>query len=229
MQKERLQKILSQFGICSRRQAEEFILSGKVKVNDKIAKLGDKADLQTDKITINNKVVETSHGASKFVYYLVNKPAGYLCSNRRHKKSDKLVIDLVPKEPRVWSVGRLDKESTGLIILTNDGEFTQKYTYPKFEHEKEYEIEVDKKITQDFLQHMKTGIELSEGIAKADEILKISENKFKIILHQGWNRQIRRMCHKLGYEVLELKRLRIGKIELGNLSEGKYKIIEKIK
>lgn len=226
--KVRIQKILSGNGICSRRQAEELILSGKVKVNNKIAKLGDKADLSKDKLTIDNKQL-TINKNENFIYYLVNKPVGYLCSNRRHKKTDKLAIDLVPKEPRVWSVGRLDKDSSGLLILTNDGDFTQKHTHPKFEHEKEYEVIIDKSITEKFLQSMKSGIELSEGIAKADKILKISENKFKIVLHQGWNRQIRRMCEKLGYSVIELKRTRVGEWKLGELKEGKYKVISNLK
>jgi len=226
--KERLQKILSQAGICSRRKAEELILSGKVEVNNKIAKLGDKADLEKDKISVDNKIVETRHVASNLVYYLVNKPKDYLCSSRRHKTTDKLVIDLVPKKPRVWSVGRLDRESTGLILLTNDGNFTNQYTHPKFEHEKEYEVVVGKPITKDFLKQTQKGIKLKEGTAKADKITKISENMFNIILHQGWNKQIRRMCQNLNYKVVDLKRIRIGKWKLGNLSEGKFKTISNI-
>ena len=221
---ERLQKIISQAGICSRRQAEELILCKVVFVNDKLAKLGDKADISKDKIVVNKKEIKLNQD-KKFVYYLVNKPKDYLCSTRRHKKTDNIITDLVPAEPKVYPVGRLDKNSTGLIILTNDGDFTQKYTHPKFEHEKEYEVDVFKTLTKDFLQKMKSGIKLQEGIAKADKISKISDNRFRIVLHQGWNRQIRRMCESLNFKIANLKRIRIGEFKLEDLEEGECKIV----
>jgi pseudouridine synthase len=222
---ERLQKILSRYGVASRRKAEELILNNKVKVNGKISKLGDKADIVKDKVFVNNKELKVKEN---FVYYILNKPKGYICSvEDRHSK--KLITDLVSKEPKVWPVGRLDKDTTGLIILTNDGDLTNKLTHPSFKHEKEYVVEVNKPITPDFLQKMQKGIKLEEGNARADKIKKISDKRFNLILHQGWKRQIRRMCKELNYSVLELKRIRIGKIKLGVLKIGKYITKDKIK
>ena len=189
--------------------------------------MGDKADINKDKITVNDKqLIVNRH--KNFVYYIINKPKGYICSNVKQKKTDKLVIDLVPKEYKVWVVGRLDKNSLGLVMLTNDGELTQKYSHPKFEHEKEYEVVVNGEVSEEFLKQMKKGIMLDEGLAKADKIKKISNRSFNIILHQGWKRQIRRMCGELGMGVIGLKRIRIGDIKLGNLKEGEYKLISKL-
>ncbi len=222
---ERLQKILSRYGIASRRKAEELILNKEVKVNGKISKLGDKADVEKDKISVNNKELESKQD---FVYYILNKPKGYICSVKdRHSRQ--LITDLVPRNPKVWSVGRLDKDTTGIIILTNDGDLTNKLTHPSFKHEKEYVVKVNKDITSDFLEKMQKGIKLEEGIAKADKIKKISGNRFSLILHQGWKRQIRRMCKELDYSVLDLKRIRVGKIKLGDLKIGKYIKKDKIK
>ncbi|MFC1622616.1 pseudouridine synthase [Patescibacteria group bacterium] len=220
---ERLQKILSQAGVCSRRKAEELILSGKVKVNNKIASLGDQADLKKDKIQVAGKEISNNQ---EFVYYILNKPKGYV-SSTQDKHADKLVIDLVPQEPKVWPVGRLDKDSIGLIVLTNDGDLTNKLTHPSFQHEKEYEVIVNKPITDEFLEKMQKGIKLNEGIARADKIKKISNKKFNIILHQGWKRQIRRMCETLKFQIVELKRIRIDKIKLDDLAQGDYKLIFK--
>ncbi|MFH1456982.1 MAG: pseudouridine synthase, partial [Patescibacteria group bacterium] len=186
--KERIQKILSRYGISSRRKAEELILAGRIKINNKIAMLGDKADIDIDSIILNNKKLKIKN--ENHTYYLVNKPIGYICSVA-DKYADYLITNLVPKAPKVWPVGRLDKNSTGLMILTNDGELTNKLTHPKFQHEKEYIVEVDKDINKNFINRLKTGIKLKEGIARADNIKIISGKKFNIILHQGWNRQIR--------------------------------------
>ncbi len=218
---ERLQKILARHGLASRRKSEELILSGQIKVNGKLAKLGDKADETRDEITINNQKISDN---KNFVYYLLNKPRGYICSFKR-RKGEKLAVDLVPRNPRVWTVGRLDKDSNGLLILTNDGRLTEELTHPKFEHEKEYEVIVDGILKPDFLKKMKKGIFLEEGLASADRIRQLSKNKFSLTLHQGWKRQIRRMCNILGHEVVELKRVRIGKWILGNLKEGEWKKI----
>ena len=133
---ERLQKVLSKYGIASRRKAEEFILNKKILINNKTAKLGDKVDLEKDEVLINNKKLIINKDTDNFVYYLVNKPLDYVCSFS-DKYAKNLVIDLIPKKPKVWPVGRLDKNSTGLIILTNDGELTNKLTHPKFNHKKE--------------------------------------------------------------------------------------------
>jgi len=136
-------------------------------------------------------------------------------------------VDLVPKFPRVWTVGRLDKDSRGLIILTNDGKLTEELTHPKFEHEKEYEVIVNKNITPEFLRRMQKGVALSEGLARADKIRQLGTKKFALTLHQGWKRQIRRMCEALGYHAIDLVRVRVGKWRLENLREGKYKNVKK--
>ena len=241
---ERLQKILSRYGVASRRKAEELILNNKVKVNGKISKLGDKADILKDKVLVNNKPISIKED---FVYYILNKPKGYVCSTK-DKYSKNLITDLVPKIPKVWPVGRLDKDTTGIILLTNDGELTNKLTHPSFKHEKEYIVKVNRDITDSFLEKMKKGVRLEEGIAKADKIhpvkssetnfskrkiisqgKKISDNTFSLILHQGWKRQIRRMCGELNYSVLDLKRTRVQKIKLGDLKIGKYIKKDKIK
>jgi pseudouridine synthase len=228
---ERLQKILARHGIASRRASEELILAGKIKVNGRVAKLGEKADESEDEIEVDNKKLKTQltehkKGETKFVYYLLNKPRGYECSlvNRR---GERLAVDLVPKFPRVWTVGRLDKDSRGLIILTNDGKLTEELTHPKFEHEKEYEVIVNKNITPEFLRRMQKGVALSEGLARADKIRQLGTKKFALTLHQGWKRQIRRMCEALGYHAIDLVRVRVGKWRLENLREGKYKNVKK--
>lgn len=225
--KERIQKVLSRAGVCSRREAEKFILQGKVKVNNSVAVLGDKIEIGLDKIILNNNIIKTQNLTSHPVYYLVNKPKGYICTTK-DRYAKKMITDLVPELHKIWPVGRLDKDSTGLIILTNDGDLTNKLTHPKFEHEKEYEVVVNKKITKDFLDKMEKGVKLKQGIAKVDKIKKIDDNKFNVVLHQGWNRQIRRMCGELGYGVVELKRIRIGNIKLGRLKEGEFKKISRL-
>ncbi|HPA25782.1 MAG TPA: pseudouridine synthase [bacterium] len=225
---ERLQKILARHGIASRRKAEELILSGAIKVNGRIAKLGDKADETKDYITYKKqRLGATDKRENNFVYYLLNKPVGYICSLKR-KDDEKLATDLVPKKPRVWTVGRLDKDSCGLLMLTNDGQLTEQLTHPKFEHEKEYLVKVNKNITERFLDKLLAGIELAEGLATADNVKQIKKDEFIITLHQGWKRQIRRMCTALNYEVKELKRIRIGQWTLKNLKEGEYITISNI-
>lgn len=219
---ERLQKILARHGIASRRKSEELILSGQVSVNGSAVKLGDKADENIDKITINNKPLTVD---KKFVYYLLNKPIGYICSLRR-RRGEKLAVDLAPHVPRVWTVGRLDKDSSGLLILTNDGRLTEELTHPKHEHQKEYEVTVDRKLKSSFFQLMKKGVNLAEGEARADQIKPLAPNKFSLTLHQGWKRQIRRMCFALGYNVVSLRRVRIGQWVLGKLREGEWKTLK---
>jgi len=233
---ERLQKILARHGIASRRASEELISAGKIKVNGRIAKIGEKYDEEVDEIEVEGKKLTTNNRqlttddrrqttgrrSSNFVYYLLNKPRGYECSLvARH--GDKLAVDLVPKVPRVWTVGRLDKDSRGLIILTNDGKLTEELTHPKFEHEKEYEVIVNKPLTNDFFRRMQKGVALSEGLAQADRIRQLGDKKFSLTLHQGWKRQIRRMCESLGYRTVDLVRVRVGRWKLGNLREGKFR------
>ena len=217
-----LQQFLSQAGVASRRQSIELIKLGVVKVNNKIAQAGVKVDPLKDKIKVDNELVKP---VEELVYYLVNKPVDCICtvSDRyaRHK-----IVDLVPKIPKVWPVGRLDKDSHGLIILTNDGNFTNKITHPKFEHAKEYVITLNKAVAIDLLPQLKKGIKLSEGLAKADQVKILAEDKISITIHQGWNRQIRRMLGFCNYKAVDLERVTVGKWKLGNLKIGEYKQVK---
>ena len=214
-----LTKHISASGFCSRRAAEDLIRSGQVTVDSKPAVLGQKVDPTRSKVMVSGHLIA---GAEKMVYYLVNKPVGYTCTTKDSHVEHK-VIDLVPKTPKVWPVGRLDKDSRGLIILTNDGDLTYQLTHPKFEHDKEYLATLSSVVTSDLLLRLKRGVRLEEGITKADSAKKISAVKLSIVIHQGWNRQIRRMLGACGYRVVDLERVRIGKIKLGELREGEYK------
>ncbi|NMC51745.1 rRNA pseudouridine synthase [Candidatus Kuenenbacteria bacterium] len=224
MEKINLTQFISNSGLCSRRQAEELIRRGEVRVNGRLAVLGLKIDPQKDKIEANGQLIKP---AEKKVYYLVNKPIGYTCTVK-DIHAEKKVIDLVPPFPRVWPVGRLDRDSRGLIILTNDGDLTYKLTHPKFEHPKEYLVTLNKPITPELLLKLKQGVKLEEGLAKVDSMKQVSPTKLSITIHQGWKRQIRRMVEAGGYKVVDLVRVRIGKIKLGELKEGKYKELKEV-
>lgn len=215
----RLAKFLAEAGVASRRKAEELILQGKVKINGKVVKeVATKVDENSEDIEVSNKPIILEPK----VYYLLNKPVGYLSSveDPHHSKT---VLDLVPKEPRVFPVGRLDKDSQGLMLLTNDGDLAYRLTHPKFEVGKTYLVKVDKKLEKSVASKMKQGIRLTEGMAKADQIKINSSKELEITIHQGWKRQIRRMLEKLGYQVVFLQRISEGKMKLGNLPVGKYK------
>jgi len=220
----RLQKYLADCGIASRRIAEKIILAGKVKVNNKIVKeLGTKVEPGKDIVHCYNKEIKLP---TKLVYLMLNKPRGYITTDR-DPQNRKTVMDLLPQDLKVHAVGRLDKESAGLLILTNDGELNQKLTHPKHKHEKEYVVKVDKVIRDKVISLLKKGIRLEEGIAKADKIARISDVECRMVLHQGWKRQIRRMFEALDYKVINLERIRVGKLKLGRLLIGKYKFVEK--
>ena len=225
----RLNKYLSQNGLCSRRSADKLILSGKISVNGKkINELGLKIDEDKDIVTMDGREIDK---VEQVVYYALNKPTGYLATTN-DPRDRKKVTDLVPSYPRVYPVGRLDYDSEGLILLTNNGDFSYKMIHPKFEKEKEYLVRAEiRNLKVESIENLYdlflNGIRLKEGVAKADkfEITKTSSNKieFKIVLHQGWNRQIRRMCATVGLDVITLKRIRIGKLLLGNIKPGDYK------
>ncbi len=222
----KIQKIIAQAGICSRRKAESLVLQGKVRINGKVAKIGDRAEI-TDIITVGNKKIS----AQKTVYIALNKPEGYVCTNRNFK-GEKNVLDLVGEQPRLFVAGRLDKDSCGLILLTNDGDLCLKITHPRYEHKKIYEVEIkqpddvsDRFIIKNFLN----GINLEDGLkpARAEKIRTIGKNKFEIILMEGRNRQIRRMFAQMRCAVQSLKRTKLGKIELQDLEKGEWRYITK--
>ena len=214
-----LQQFLSQAGVASRRQAVELIKQGRVKVNNQLARPGLKIDPQSDKVKLDKRLVRPQFN---YVYYLVNKPVGYTCT-LKDKHAAKKIIDLVPRSPKVWPVGRLDKNSRGLIILTNDGQLTQQLTHPRFQHPKEYLVKLNQPVTPQLLSKLKKGVKLKEGVARVDRLKKISPTQLSLVIHQGWNRQIRRMFKQCGYQVVDLQRIRLGQWKLGRLKEGAYR------
>ncbi|OGY93757.1 MAG: hypothetical protein A2406_03845 [Candidatus Komeilibacteria bacterium RIFOXYC1_FULL_37_11] len=215
----RLAKFLAQAGVSSRRKAEELILAGLVKIGGNIVK-----DVTTNVLASQNNITVKGQPVilEEKVYYLLNKPRGYICSVT-DPHNDQTVIKLLPKEPRVVPVGRLDMDSSGLLLLTNDGDLTYQLTHPKFEVKKTYVATVNKKLDRKVVLMLKKGIYLSEGLAQADRVRILNDYALEIVIHQGWNRQIRRMLGELGYHVELLTRIAEGKLKLGNLASGQYK------
>jgi len=215
----RLAKFLAEAGIASRRKSEELIKAGKVKIAGQVVTnvATNVLQNQTD-ISVDGKVLNID----KKVYYLVNKPLGYICS-LSDPHNDKKVVDLVPKTPKVFPVGRLDKNSKGLVLLTNDGDLAYKLSHPKFKVKKTYLVSVNKELDKKIVSTLQRGVKLEEGLAKADRVKVLGRDKLEIIIHQGWKRQIRRMLTELGYNVLSLTRVSEGKLNLDNLDSGKYR------
>ncbi len=219
----RLQKYLAHAGLCSRRKAEEHILDGRVKVNDQIVtELGTKIDLEKDKVFFNNEAIILKQESPK-LYIALNKPVGYVSSCSR--QNSKIVLDLINVDERVYPVGRLDKDSKGLLLLTNDGDLHNKLSHPSFNHEKEYVVTTNYPISKTGLENMAQGIVIDNIITRKAKVKRLSKNKFKIVLKQGKNRQIRKMVEKIGGKVDTLKRIRIANINLGNLEEGKWRYL----
>lgn len=215
----RLNKFISETGICSRREADKLISDGKVKINGQIATLG--SDVQdSDIVLVNNKPLKTRE---KLVYIAFNKPVGITCTTE-HKVKDN-IVDYINYPQRIFPIGRLDKPSEGLIFLTNDGDIVNKILRAGNNHEKEYIVTVDKPITPDFIKKMGNGVPILETITKKCFISKESKFVFRIILTQGLNRQIRRMCEYLGYNVIKLKRTRIMNITLDGIALGKWRYL----
>ncbi len=215
----RLAKFLAEAGVASRRKSEELIKTGKVKIGAKTTTdVSTSVPEDADNIFVSGKKVFLE----KKVYYLLNKPQGYICSlNDPH--NDKTVLELVPKSPKVFPVGRLDKDSEGLLIMTNDGELAYRLTHPKFEVQKTYLVKVDKFLDKTVPEKLKKGVRLDQKTAKADRADIVSSRQIQVVIHQGIKRQLRRMLEKLGYQVIVLKRIQEGKLKLGDLPAGKYK------
>ncbi|MBX4187034.1 MAG: rRNA pseudouridine synthase [Candidatus Doudnabacteria bacterium] len=221
---ERLQKIISQAGIASRRHAEELILAGKVKVNGKVVKeLGTKADAEKDKIEVDAKPIHKQ----KLIYLMMNKPKRYM-TTRSDPRKRKTVYDLLPEDLRnvVWPIGRLDFLTEGLLLFTNDGELTQQLAHPSKEHEKEYEVVIDKELSSGRLEKMREGMIL-DGTKTAPAKVLVNGTTIRVTIHEGRNRQVRRMFSSFGYTIRSLKRVRVGKLVLKDLQLGQYKLIEK--
>lgn len=215
---ERLQKILSARGICSRRAAEKYIEQGLITVNGKRATLGQKADPASDTIIVDGRVIEARN---IFLYSLLHKPVGVVTTNV-HRRGQRTVRDLLPKElqGKVFPVGRLDKDTSGLLLFTNDGELAYRLTHPKFFHEKEYEVTVREEISDGALRKLQKGITILGKKTKQAKVKRINGSTFRIALTEGRNRQIRRMCQNVGSAVVALKRVRIGNIVDALLPEG---------
>lgn len=221
---ERLQKFISQAGVASRRHAEDLIVAGKVKVNGQIIKeLGTKVDPAKDKVEVNGKKI----GLQKLIYLALNKPKRYM-TTRYDPERRKTIYELLPQELRnvVWPIGRLDFHTEGLLILTNDGELTQTMSHPSHEHDKEYEVILDKELSAGRIEKIKQGM-MIDGKMTAPAGLRINGTTVYITIHEGMNRQVRKMFGSLGYSVRNLKRIRIGKLKLNDLELGQYKMIEK--
>ena len=220
----RLQKFLSQCAVASRRKSEELILAGKVKVNGKVAGLGDKVDPKRDTVTVSGKKIVSS---KKHYYIMLHKPRGFI-TTMEDEMGRKCVAELVKDVgARVYPVGRLDRDSEGLLIMTNDGEFANHLTHPSKHVPKTYRVTVRPNVTEDQLIAFNEGIEIDgRKTAPADaHIIEKSENRvvLEVILHEGRNRQIRRMCEALGLDVARLKRTHIGSLKLGMLPQGKWR------
>lgn len=216
----RLNKYLSDAGVCSRRAADAAIEAGKVMVNGQVAQMGMKVTAE-DSVLFEGKPV-TNIG-KKQILIAYNKPVGIVCTAEKREKNN--IIDHLNYPERIYPIGRLDKDSTGLILLTNQGDLVNKIMRAVNAHEKEYVVTVDKEITADFIKKMAAGVYLDEldVTTRKCQIKKLAPNKFNIILTQGLNRQIRRMCQALGYRVRTLKRVRIMNINLGDLKEDTYR------
>ena len=219
----RINKYLSEVGYCSRRRADRLIEEGKVTINGKVPEIGTKVD-DCDLVEVEGKRIEKSTKQKK-IYLAFNKPVGIVCTTNREVEPDN-IIDFIKYPKRIFPIGRLDKSSEGLIFLTNDGDIVNKILRARNNHQKEYIVSVNRPISREFIQTMSNGVEILETVTKNCFAKQMGPKKFKIILTEGLNRQIRRMCESLGYRVQSLKRVRIMNIKL-DLPVGKYRELTK--
>ena len=215
----RLNKYLSEIGYCSRREADKLIKQGKVTINGTIPELGTKVE-DGDQLEVEGQRIEKLT-KQKNIYLAFNKPVGIVCTTDRGLEPDN-IIDFIKYPERIFPIGRLDKSSEGLIFLTNDGDIVNKILRARNNHEKEYIVSVNRPINREFIKTMSNGVEILETITKNCFVKQLGTKKFKIVLTQGLNRQIRRMCESLGYRVRSLKRVRIMNIKL-DVPSGKYR------
>ena len=217
----RLQKFLSTVGFSSRRKAETYIQEGRVSVNGiVITELGSKVDPQQDRVEVDGKPIVTEQ---PLVYIAINKPKGVVTSCEQ--KDDRIILDLIDISERVYPVGRLDKDSSGLLLLTNDGRLHHRLSHPSFDHEKEYEVTVADPIPDGALRHLEKGLPMMGTKTRPARIRRLSARRFRMVLQEGKNRQIRRMLRKVGHQVTDLKRIRVANIRLGRLAEGSWRYL----
>lgn len=222
MEKTRINKYLSEVGYCSRRAADKLLEEGRITINGVIPELGTKVS-DEDLVEVDGKPIREPQ--ESHVYIVFNKPIGIVCTTDSHREKNN-IIDFINHPKRIFPVGRLDKPSEGLIILTSDGDIVNKILRSKNNHEKEYIVRVDKPINPRFLEKMRNGVPILDTVTKKCEVEKIDDMHFRIVLTQGLNRQIRRMCEYLGYEVKKLKRIRIMNLKL-DIPVGKWRDITK--
>jgi 23S rRNA pseudouridine2604 synthase len=215
----RLNKYISETGICSRREADTLIEMGKVVVNGDVAPMGLKVS-DSDTITVNGRTLKAK---PKRVYIAYNKPVGVTCTTEKKIQSN--IVSAINYQDRIFPIGRLDRPSEGLIFLTNEGDIVNKILRAGNNHEKEYIVTVDKEINSQFIRKMASGIPILDTVTKKCKVTQLTKNRFNIVLTQGLNRQIRRMCEYLGYEVTQLKRVRIMNVSIGNLARGQWRFL----
>jgi 23S rRNA pseudouridine2605 synthase/23S rRNA pseudouridine2604 synthase len=215
----RLQKWLSESGVCSRRQGEYFIRDGRVRINGRIVtELGIKIDPAKDQVAVDGRPIVPPQDK---IYVALHKPRGFVTSLRH--AGHRVVMELVDLPQRVYPVGRLDKESTGLLLLTNDGRLHHRLSHPSFDHEKEYEVAVERPIDDATLARLAQGVPLDGRLTRPAQVRRLSGRRFLIVLQEGRNRQIRRMVAEVGHKVKRLKRIRVAHIRLGSLPEGAWR------
>jgi len=213
----RINKFLTQANYCSRRQADKLIEAGRVRIDSRTAKLGDQVK-QGERVLVDGKEIKLSQSK---IYLAFHKPVRIICTTDLQSKDN--IVDYLHYPERIYPVGRLDVNSSGLILLTNDGTIVNKILKGRYKIEKEYLVTVDKSLTPDFMNGLEGGILMDGYKTMPAKVKKLADKEFSIVLKEGKNRQIRRMCEKFGYNVLKLKRVRIGNIELGDLSVGRYR------
>ncbi|MCU7547231.1 23S rRNA pseudouridine(2604) synthase RluF [Riemerella anatipestifer] len=218
MEKVRINKYLSEVGFCSRREADKILEQGRITINGKIPELGTKVSAE-DEIKVDGKLI--TEPKEENVYIAFNKPVGIVCTTDTKREKNN-IIDYIKYPKRIFPIGRLDKPSEGLILLTSDGDIVNKILRARNNHEKEYIVRVDKPITNKFLEQMRAGVPILGTVTRKCEVEQLDKMQFRIVLTQGLNRQIRRMCEYLGYEVKKLKRIRIMNIHL-DLPIGKWR------
>ncbi|AZZ57730.1 23S rRNA pseudouridine(2604) synthase RluF [Riemerella anatipestifer] len=218
MEKVRINKYLSEVGFCSRREADKILEQGRITINGKIPELGTKVSAE-DEIRVDGKLIAEPN--EEHVYIAFNKPVGIVCTTDTKREKNN-IIDYIKYPKRIFPIGRLDKPSEGLILLTSDGDIVNKILRARNNHEKEYIVRVDKPITNKFLEQMRAGVPILGAVTRKCEVEQLDKMQFRIVLTQGLNRQIRRMCEYLGYEVKKLKRIRIMNIHL-DLPIGKWR------
>jgi 23S rRNA pseudouridine2605 synthase len=219
---ERLQKVLARAGFGSRRTSDDLIAAGRVTVNGEVAELGRRVDPEHDKIAVDGVSGSVRAG---LVYYLLNKPAGVI-STAADPEGRPTVVDLVPGEPRVFSVGRLDLETEGLLLLTNDGDLAHRLTHPSLSVEKAYLVQVEGTPSPGVVRRLREGVELDDGVTSPAKVALTPPNLLRLVIHEGRNRQVRRMCQAVGHPVVRLARYRIGPLADPSLAPGQWRHLE---